>query len=119
MTSRFVALGVVIIALVAVCTALTSPAAPAVQNAEPLAIGQQGLIAIDLAAVAVDLRTMEELAKEDAPRGEVVVGGRAFLLSYGTKVEVIERTSSALRIRVREGQREGQDGWVPNQWVKR
>lgn len=107
------------IALAAVCTALTSPGAPAAPNAAPLTIGEQGTIAIDLAAVAVDLRTMEELNKEGEPRGEIVVAGRAFLLSYGTKVEVIERTTSAVRIRVREGQREGQDGWVPNQWVKR
>lgn len=106
-------------ALLVVCTAVTAPIAPAVQNAEPLTIGQQGVIATDLAAVAADLRTLEELAKDGAPRGEIVVGGRAFLLSYGTKVEVLERTPSALRIRVREGPREGHDGWVPNQWVKR
>ena len=87
--------------------------------------GQRGWI---LKSVVVDGREMigfgeahggGVFAKDGAPRGEIVVAGRAFLLSYGTRVEVIERTSSAVRIRVREGAREGQDGWVPNQWVKR
>ena len=120
MTGPVAALVVVVVALLAVCTAVMSPIAPSVAtHDESLAIGQQGMIAIDLAAVAVDLRTMEELVKEGSPRGEIVVAGRAFLLSYGTKVEVIERTPTALRIRVGEGPREGQGGWVPNQWVKR
>lgn len=89
------------------------PASPSVQA---LAIGQQGTIDVDLAVVALDERSLEAVAAAMTERtgtAELVGSGRAFLIPYGTRVEVMERGPKALRVRVLDGPRAGRDGWVP------
>ena len=84
----------------------------------PLTIGQQGVIAVDLAVAALEVTALEKIARDGTGRGELAVSGRGFLLPFGTKVVVMERTSSALRVRVLDGPRAGQDGWVPRESVR-
>lgn len=57
------------------------------------------------------------VSNDEEGANELISGGRAFIVSAGTKVRVLSGGFSTMEIRVMEGPFSGRRGFVSTQWV--
>ena len=76
----------------------------------------------DTIPVAIDEKAFDELTKaavagDDIGFAQIFLEGRAFPISSGTKVKVIDQTMFRRKIRILEGDKLGMSGWVDSELV--
>jgi hypothetical protein len=100
--------------------------APAPARSATIDRGEEGLLLTptrDDAVVGRSLADLEELrtfaaAKDFRGIAGMALAGRAFFVSPGERVLVIETSVANARVRMLSGPNEGEDGWTAREWVQ-
>jgi hypothetical protein len=115
-----VATAVVAIAFVLISLAGSRSEHPSVD------VGEQGRIASGAERViaGVDVAAFDQVVKSQQAHDEagvtaLILSGRAFFVEEGTRVLVIDRSTTLRKVRTLEGPAVGRAGWVPAEWVKK
>ncbi len=106
----------------------SSDAAPTATSAPKTSIsrGSEGYLRSSTADIAV-MRTPEILDefvkaavnKDTYGQKDILLNDtKSFFVPAGTKVLVIDKTTTTIQVRVLEGKRAGEAGWVPTEFVK-
>ena len=62
---------------------------------------------------------MNALPSGDAQQVEnLVAAGKVFRVTNGTRVEVLERNSAKVKVKILEGDHRDKEGWVPERWIQ-
>ena len=73
-------------------------------------------VAVDTSALHAYGKAVE--AKDSDARQDLLVSGKVFMVSSGTKVRVIKRNLTTSEVRIIDGPHVGKSGLVPFEWVK-
>ena len=89
-------------------------------------VGEQGRIAsgAQRVIVGVDDAAFDQIVKSQQAHDEagltaLVLSGRAFFIDEGTRVLVIDRSTTLRKVRTLEGPAAGRAGWIPAEWVRK
>lgn len=98
-----------------------TPLPTATPTPKRLATGQQGTAKSDTLA-AVDDPSWDAMwkaitAKDQMGITELMLRGKVFMISQGTKVQAIDSSFTATKVRVLDGSHIGKAGWVPYEMV--
>jgi hypothetical protein len=104
------------------------PTPNAGSSPEPQAVfttGSDGFLAagaLDLIPVAVDEAAFDEMnhaavVKDEPGLRQLVSAGRVFNVRRNASVRVIGHTLAKTQVRILDGPKAGQAGWVPYEWV--
>jgi len=90
------------------------------------ALGGEGVVRIEgghpvvlgVTETDLDAFTKVSVAGDKAGVAELYLAGRIIDTPSGTKVRVIDRSTFKRKVRLMDGPRAGQAGWVPYEWVQ-
>ncbi|MFZ2189364.1 MAG: hypothetical protein WA057_02300 [Candidatus Magasanikiibacteriota bacterium] len=89
-------------------------------------VGQEGFLRTSDTGADVLLATSEKsfddlinasVAKDTIGMAQIVLNGNAFYIPYNTKVLVIESSFAKRKVRILEGEKVGETGWIPYEFV--
>lgn len=110
-----------------IISATTSPTTPSVSNSlvqNSVSIGQDGYIKISTpeAIISINKETLEEVVNnsvigDNTGTAKLIMAGKAYFVDNGTKVKVIDKTMTAVKVRILDGNEATNSGWLPFEFV--
>lgn len=118
--------GMVGMSLIVLLLLFSMWASPSGNSSSSGTVGNQTVLQVPggaSALIAVDQQSFDALNKVVATNDKygltnLMAENKVFLVSSGTKILVIDRSLFTTRVRILEGPRAGQSGWVPSEWVR-
>ncbi len=77
-----------------------------------------GPVVLGLTEADLDAFTKASVAKDQVGVQQLYLAGRIIDTPSGTRVRVIDRSTFRRKVRLTDGPRAGQAGWVPYEWVR-